>query len=73
METVNDSPNIEDEEWRLLERRNKSYQPKGSMCINCQAWSKDCSGLDFAGMKQIETTPTAIVVRCTEFEKQGES
>ena len=44
-----------------------SYQPKGSMCMSCMYSRKDCSHLDFASMRVIDVTPSASIVRCTEY------
>lgn len=56
-----------------------TYQPKGSMCINCKKQNENCSRLDFSSMPRIEsfevkqgdTLHKAIVVKCVEFESKS--
>lgn len=68
--TINDHPNIEDEEFNLLEQRIKpSYQPKGSMCLNCTNWKADCSGHSFKDMPIVAKLGKTVIVKCTEFRK----
>lgn len=66
----NDHPNIEDEELRLLEQRiNSGYHPKAEMCQSCQAWSKDCSGMDFKSMPIINETGMGKTVECQNWQQ----
>lgn len=57
------------------------FRPSGSMCMNCQHIDRDCSYLDFSGMRVIardsrdrDSGIITQVVRCSEYAKakQGE-
>jgi hypothetical protein len=43
----------------------KTYGPKGGMCMTCQKKSKDCSTLEFAKMPKISSSNDYVIVRCT--------
>jgi len=49
------------------------HQPKGSMCMNCRKYSKDCSDLNFDRMPVIEIYKKGdceiSIVRCSEFRR----
>ena len=50
------------------------YQPRGSMCAECQHRDRDCSGLPFSDMPVLEMGRGAgdriyAAVRCTEYVK----
>ena len=47
-----------------------NYQPKGSMCANCQYRLLVCGHLEFNKMPVIKILDDDIaVVKCTEFKK----
>lgn len=43
-----------------------TYQPKGSMCLNCHWAFADCSGKDFSSMKPLERNGEVIIVKCKD-------
>ncbi len=51
---------------------NKSYQPKGRMCMQCKHRDKDCSHLDFKSMQVLGEYETGLVsfVKCSEYTKE---
>jgi hypothetical protein len=55
---------------------SKTHQPKGGMCRSCVKVEADCSGLPFETMPVIDKTTLedkpVVIVRCTEFKRQGE-
>ena len=46
------------------------YQPKGSMCAACAKKLDDCSKLNFPLMREHSKTEQAVIVICSEFEKE---
>lgn len=65
--TINDYPNIEDEEWRLHMARTRTHQPKGGMCASCVHQSRKCDHLSFESMPVIANLGTTKIVKCTEY------
>ncbi|MDG4811901.1 hypothetical protein P8629_02675 [Hydrogenovibrio sp. 3SP14C1] len=65
--TVNDYPNIEDEEWRLFQQRNRTHQPKAENCLRCVHFQRKCDHLDFEQMPVIETRGNESIVQCMNF------
>lgn len=47
------------------------YQPKGGMCMSCGRCWWDCSDLSFEEMPVIYRGESTVIVRCTEFERDG--
>lgn len=50
---------------------NKIYQPKGSMCANCANKHRDCSGLRFSDMPKLGEYNGSVIVRCSEYRREG--
>lgn len=50
---------------------NKIYQPKGGMCANCAHKHRDCSRLKFSEMPKLNEVNGAVIVRCTEYKRDG--
>lgn len=46
-----------------------TYQPKGSMCVNCALKYCDCSHFNFSHMQVIESMGNTRIVKCVLFER----
>ena len=50
------------------------YHPKGSMCINCGNWMKDCHKLDFQSMRPLDKYEADgkqyIEVKCNNYKNE---
>ena len=50
------------------------YHPKGSMCINCGNWMKDCHKLDFQSMRPLDKYQADgkqyIEVKCNNYKNE---
>lgn len=48
-----------------------THHPKGGMCCACQHARRNCSTLPFKTMLPIQRDANTVIVRCTDFKRQG--